>query len=414
MPQFCIFCNQELDVDNKSTEHIIPKCMGGNLTSDSIICRKCNNTFGTEFDESLIERYSLIVHPIRLFNPNLKIKDTEVELHGLKYILTAEGIKLKDPYQNDATKGFSGMVFPSEESLKRQLERMKKKDLTIDIQKTIQAAKREKYEVTEHFDFEIKAINDQVYRCCGKISYEFLHYICSDYKSSSDLFIKFVLGDLEPTDFPICIWYNDFNPLPDEEESIFHTIVIEGRKDDKILIGYLNVFNCLPSLMILDSNYTGPTFSRGYYQDLVGNTHSFFTPSTSIPLSRDKVVNLIKDFNPIEVIDKYSEKLFDTLDKSRLYPIQRELRHFIDTLPPRVDPTDTDSLARIYEAMAGILEKYGLSLKIIQPQIKEVDENSDHITYLSNITYIIDLLLFYFLRSRVNFEIFETLSKIIQ
>ena len=78
---FCIFCNQELDSNNKSTEHIIPKCMGGKLKSNLIICKRCNNKFGTEFDEALIERFGLIIHPIRLFNPNLKIKDVIVELN---------------------------------------------------------------------------------------------------------------------------------------------------------------------------------------------------------------------------------------------------------------------------------------------------------------------------------------------
>ncbi|MBA7554880.1 hypothetical protein ES705_47516 [subsurface metagenome] len=74
-PRFCIFCNQELDEKNRSVEHIIPRCMGGQLKSDLIICKRCNNNFGTEFDEALIERFALILHPVRLFNPNLRIKD---------------------------------------------------------------------------------------------------------------------------------------------------------------------------------------------------------------------------------------------------------------------------------------------------------------------------------------------------
>ena len=87
--------------------------MGGKLKSKLIICKKCNNNFGTEFDEALIERYGLIVHSIRLFNPNLKIKDIIVDLDGTKFLLTAEGIRLKDPYQTDESKGFLGIfLFP--------------------------------------------------------------------------------------------------------------------------------------------------------------------------------------------------------------------------------------------------------------------------------------------------------------
>ncbi|MHA1284753.1 MAG: HNH endonuclease [Promethearchaeota archaeon] len=36
----CIFCNANLDKSNKSSEHIIPKCLGGKLKSDFIVCKK--------------------------------------------------------------------------------------------------------------------------------------------------------------------------------------------------------------------------------------------------------------------------------------------------------------------------------------------------------------------------------------
>lgn len=412
-PRFCIFCNQELDEENRSVEHIIPRCMGGKLRSNLIICKKCNSNFGTEFDEALIERFALILHPIRLFNPNLKIKDVTVELHGVKYLLTANGISLKEPYQKEKGKGFLGMIFPNEKSLRKHLKKKKKKDPTIDIQKTIEVAKREKYNITEHFDFEIKPINDEVYRCCGKICYEFLFYVKDDYKPSSNLFREFVLNKLDPSDFPICIWYGEFNPLTTQEESIFHIIVIEGRNDEQILICYLNVFNCIPTLMILDMEYTGPTFSRGYYQDLLGDSQGLFTPSISIPLTREDMTNSISQFNPLYVVQDYVDSVFATLDKSRIYPIKRELAQLIDTLPPEVCASDVDFLAKIYTNMASILDKYGLFLTI-EDRLEKIEEDSDHITYLSNISIIIDYLLFYFLKAEVNIDVFKRLSQLIQ
>lgn len=412
-PRFCIFCNQELDEKNRSVEHIIPRCMGGQLKSDLIICKRCNNNFGTEFDEALIERFALILHPVRLFNPNLRIKDVIVELRGVKYLLAANGIRLKDPHQKDKSKGFLGMVFPNEKSLRKHLKKKKKKDPTIDIQKTIEAAERKKYEIKEHFDFEIKDINNEVYRCCGKICYELLFHINKNYKPSSNLFCEFVLNKLEPSDFPICIWYDEFNPLTGQEESIYHIIVIEGRKDEQILIGYLNVFNCLPTLMILDMEYTGPTFSSGYYQDLLRDTQSFFTPSISLPLTREEVINSVSRFNPLDVVADYVRSVFETLDKSRFYPIKRELAQLIDDLPQKVSAADGNLLAKIYNTMASILEKYGLFLAI-KDRLEQIEESSDHISYLTNISTLIDFLLFSFLRARVNIEIFDKLSQIIQ
>lgn len=411
--RLCIFCNQELNNNNKSTEHLIPKCMGGKLKSELIICKKCNNKFGTEFDEALIERYALIIHPIRLFNPKLKIKDVIVELNRVKYLLTTDGINLKDPYQSDESKGFLGMVFPSTESLRKHLIRKKRKDPTIDVQETIKAAKQEKFEIKEHFNFKIKNITNEVYRSCGKICYELLFYIKNDYEPSSDLFVKFVMGALKSSDFPICIWYADFTLVPNKKESIYHIIVIEGRSEEHILIGYLNVFDCLPTLMILDSDYTGPTFSKGYYQDLLDNTHGFFTPSCAIPLTREMVIDLVSNFNPLEIMGDYSRSVFDTLDKSRLYPIKRELEHFVEKLPSKINSSNVDLLAKIYEEITLILDKYGVFL-VIKDRLEEVEEDFEDITYLTKISILVDFLLFYFVRSRIGFEVFERLSQIIQ
>ena len=112
-------------------------------------------------------------------------------------------------------------------------------------------------------------------------------------------------------------------------------------------------------------------------------------------------------------MEAYSKSVFETLDKSRVCPIKRELEHFIDNLPSKVDSSDINLLAKIYDEMTSILEKYGLFL-VIKDRLEEVKESSDHITYLTNITILMDFLIFYFVRSRINFEIFEKLSQIIQ
>ena len=80
----------------------------------------------------------MIIYPLSLYNDQIKIKDVEVEFEGIKYLLTDEGIKLKNPrpiYDEIGEK--KGMTYHSEESMKKQLKKKKKKDPTIDIQATI-------------------------------------------------------------------------------------------------------------------------------------------------------------------------------------------------------------------------------------------------------------------------------------
>lgn len=56
----CYLCNTFLDL-KPSKEHIIPKALGNNLMSPSILCGSCNNSLGTEIDSNL-SSYTLLHH----------------------------------------------------------------------------------------------------------------------------------------------------------------------------------------------------------------------------------------------------------------------------------------------------------------------------------------------------------------
>jgi len=410
--QKCIFCKEGLDDKNKSSEHIIPRCMGGKLKSNSIICRKCNSKFGTEFDEALIERYRLILHPIRIYNPKLRIKDTKVEKNGINYLLTNYGIKLKDPYPLKGIGGFTNMRFPSKESMRRVLEQMKKKDPSIDIQATIDNSKTIEIEIKDYFNFTSKVINDEVFRCCGKICFEFLHYKRSNYKPSDSEFKNFIIGESETSKFPICIWYSNYSPLELNEDTIYHLIVLEGRYEERILIGYLSVFNLLPTLMILDSDYNGPNFITGYFQDLLNDYEREFLPKENLPLSREKIVDLIHNFNPKYIREEYERKFALLIYKSRCLPIQKELEKLIDDISlkvPSIDLDLRDLLEFTYNNLVKILDKYGLYI-LYKDQLEKIKEETDEITYFARITIVFQILITYFLKAELNVDVFQKLS----
>lgn len=408
----CLFCKEKLDGTKKSSEHIIPKCMGGKLRSDSIVCRKCNNKFGTEFDEALIKRYGIILHSIRLYNPKLKIKDIEVKKNGIKYLLTKDGIKLKDPYPLRGEGGFTNMRFPSKESMRKTLKRMKKKDPSIDIQATIDNSEKKDIEIKDYFKFISKTINNKVYRCCGKICFEFLYYIKPDYIHSNEKFISFVMGELESSKLPICIWYSNYLPLKLNEDSIYHLIVIEGRQDERVLIGYLKVFNFLQTLMILDSDYNGPNFIKGYYQDLLNNSELEFIPMENLPLTSKKIFNLIENFDFTDIREEYEKQFDSIMYKSRCLPIQKELEKLVSVLySKKISPyTDfLDLLEFVYYNLIIILDKYGLYI-LYKDQLEKIKEETDEITLLIKINIIFEILMTYFLKAELKINVFEMLS----
>ncbi len=55
----CVYCNDKLDKNNSSLEHIIPQAIGGLLESYEICCKKCNTKKGDGND----------THFVNIFNP---------------------------------------------------------------------------------------------------------------------------------------------------------------------------------------------------------------------------------------------------------------------------------------------------------------------------------------------------------
>lgn len=53
--EVCWFCETQLTKDNRSSEHIIHKRLGGRRTVNNFLCRRCNNQTGAKWDAPLIE-----------------------------------------------------------------------------------------------------------------------------------------------------------------------------------------------------------------------------------------------------------------------------------------------------------------------------------------------------------------------
>ena len=51
----CWFCETQLTEDNRSSEHIIHKGLGGRRTVNDFLCRRCNSRTGAKWDAHLIE-----------------------------------------------------------------------------------------------------------------------------------------------------------------------------------------------------------------------------------------------------------------------------------------------------------------------------------------------------------------------
>jgi len=391
----------------QAKEHIIPQCMGSKLWSKNLICKKCNSEFGTEIDEELIKRFPLIMYPLSLYNKSIKLKDLEVEYGGIKYLFTNNGIKLKDPRPIYDEEGkLKDMIYPNKSKLRKDLRKKKKSTPSIDIQAIIDQSKTVKKDISGPFKFKIEEINEKAYRCCGKICYEFLYIFNEDYRPSDNNFINFVKGFLKIEDYPICVWFPDYIPFNKNEEKIYNIIVVEGKKEEKIIITYLEVYGCLKILMIIDKNYEGESFCDGYYQDLMENRGKFFTPISKISLSRKEVINLIDDCDTVKYKEEILKSILHAGDIARIYPIKKKLCNLYEDISLMENPRTIENLKVILETLTQVSEKYGI-YGFINPLIKNVNESFEDVSLLEKITIHLDFLMKYFRGAELKFDIIE-------
>lgn len=58
--KYCVLCLNEISQDDFSREHIIPSSIGGQIFSDEILCKKCNNDIGSAIDSKVFKHREII------------------------------------------------------------------------------------------------------------------------------------------------------------------------------------------------------------------------------------------------------------------------------------------------------------------------------------------------------------------
>jgi hypothetical protein len=76
----CYNCNLEITKNNSSIEHIILNSCGGKLKSSKLICKKCNELFGTNADAELAKQLNSLSSFLNVDRDRHKIN----RLKGLK------------------------------------------------------------------------------------------------------------------------------------------------------------------------------------------------------------------------------------------------------------------------------------------------------------------------------------------
>lgn len=396
---YCIFCNTPITKKNKSEEHIIPENIGGKLKSKNIICANCNNQFGRILDGVLLDKFLAIDTYLNLKKKRKRSKKLKGTYEGKTYILPSSGPPEKIPEKI----GHDRYVFTSEDSardhLKKYAKRQEKIGKIIDIEKTIKNAKREKITFEEPIMIVAEGDSDKIWRCCAKIVYEFLFYVFRSYKPSNEKFKELIRGNLDTKDYPICLGNINYIPISRDPDHLHHTIIIEGRQKDNILIGYLEVYGAFFVLMILDEKYKGQDCITGYCHDLMENKYGIISPTSLLPIETQFLKDFIDQCFETNILYILQSQLLESTTniaflKAHYYPIKVFLINLSDLIKKNKFSTKFAYIKKFIQKFESLLKNHGINLEEVK-KIRDVNEETEIIKKIIKLLDISKNLLYY-------------------
>ncbi len=212
------------------------------------------------------------------------------------------------------------------------------------------------------------------------------------------------MGALQIENYPICAWYTDYDSLNKDDEKIYNIIIMEGKSDENIVMAYFEGYGCLKTLMIIDRDYNGDSFCKGYYHDLTENKYGFFNPILNIPLDRKEAIDLIDNCDTSQYHERILKNIMHAGDKARIYPIKRTLWSLKEEISSMENPRTIENLNHILETLTQEFQEFGLH-GLISNQIEAVNETYEEDALLEKVNIHLSYLMEYFKGAGVNFDI---------
>ena len=332
----CYKCDTILTRINSSCEHIILNACGGKLKSNKLLCKVCNSNFGDNFDKELAKDINPLSNLLKIKrdrgNPQ-KVNGLDTK-DNTEYFLESSGdIRLKKPLikeidfdSEDISKRKINIQAPNERILKQALKGLKRKYQGLNIKKAL-----EEFTINEkYFDRELEV----------KISIGGLKTFKSITKSAINFYllnggnrneIKHLFEYLDGEKEIGIVWfhYPDNEVYKPKKGEVVHIIKIVGKKTEKILYAYIELFSTHCFIVKLSDNYSGKDLDLDYIFNIHSNEvkHKL----TKLDLNRKELLNLLenKDTNPHLKMQKKTTRVINIAHVNNL---KNEISQSVDNI----------------------------------------------------------------------------------
>lgn len=309
---FCYVCDELLTKENETSEHIILNAIGGKLKSKRLICRTCNSKFGSNIDDELAEQLSTFSTLLNVKRDNGKPRNIKGDYKGTEIYIEPSG-KMKRAKPKIDIEGNKYHITTSTISEARSvMNGLKRKYPKLDVETEISKAKIDEVYLPEiKVNFSIGGENTFRSICKAAINY---YMLCGGDGSLIKHLIPYIEGHSENKN--VYYFYPQNEVFYKGEEEIFHSLILIGEPSNNKLFVYIEYFNEIKFIVMLNENYEGPSIYNSYHYDVVSNKEVDFGRKFIIT-TRD--LKRYVRFEPnVDTIIKRVSHLLQRLDKVKV------------------------------------------------------------------------------------------------
>lgn len=310
---FCYVCNEPLTKENETSEHIILNAIGGKLKSKRLICRTCNSKFGSDIDNELAEQLSTFSTLLNVKRDNGKPRNIKGEYKGTEIYIEPSG-KMKRAKPKIDIDGDKYQITTSTISEARSvMNGLKRKYPKLDVETEIAKAKVDKVYLPE-IKLASTIGGENAFRSICKTAINY-YILCEGDSSLIKHLIPYIEG-LTSDNKSVYYFYPQSEVFYKGEEEVFHSLILIGEPKNNKLFVYVELFNEIKFVVMLNEYYEGPSIYNSYHYDVVSNKEVNFERKFIIT-SRD-LKRYAKSKPDVDAIIKRVSHLLQRIDKVKV------------------------------------------------------------------------------------------------
>ncbi len=310
METYCYKCNTALSDKNMSNEHILPKSIGGRITSYQLLCKTCNNLLGHKIDNLISVHLAEFFSLLSIKNSNGEYTKTKIKLDNGKSIELDPSIGIVEdkPHENFQTDGNKFSLAIISKSKKQMIQYFNKyknpKYSNLQINE-VEYIETHKYDLLKDRKSLVTIPKGNLIPAISKIAIGY--YL---FNGGSISKIKHLIDNLDKKNNYTGVFFYYPVPKPKHSKKYFYNIIhLISDPSESIEYIYIEIFGTCKYMIIIDPNYQGPFQKKSYIVDPISNKEISFEFSLKLT---NKMFNRLFSLH-----DKYEKRFESHYHKKR-------------------------------------------------------------------------------------------------